>query len=77
MDVRVWPTPNSGLFQVAIPGHGPGTVTMFDATGRKVLGSLPIDGDVMTMDTDLPDGVYHLMVIREGRRSVLPVVVAR
>jgi hypothetical protein len=77
MDVRVWPTPNSGLFQLAVPGNGPGTVAIFDATGRQVLGALPIISDVMTLDTDLPDGVYHLMVLRDGQRSVLPVVVAR
>jgi len=77
MDVRVWPTPNNGLFQLAVPGHGPGTVTMFDGTGRQVLGALPINSEVMTVDTDLPDGVYHVVVLREGRRSVLPVVVAR
>ncbi|HRP00627.1 MAG TPA: T9SS type A sorting domain-containing protein, partial [Flavobacteriales bacterium] len=77
MDVRVWPSPNSGLFQLAVPGNGPGTVTMFDGTGRKVLGALPINSDVMTVDTDLPDGVYHVVVLREGRRSVHRVVVAR
>ncbi len=77
MDVRVWPSPNSGLFQLAVPGNVPGTVTLFDATGRKVLGALPINSDVMTVDTDLPDGVYHMVVVRGVLRWVQRVVVAR
>ncbi len=69
--IRIFPNPNTGSFQVALPqAAAPGTVfRVTDLTGRWVLESRALAGSALqTVEArDLAAGLYFLQVVSEGK----------
>lgn len=69
--IRIFPNPNAGSFQVSLPQvAGPGTIfRVTDLTGRLVLESKALAGTALqTVDArDLAAGLYFLQVVSDGK----------
>jgi alpha/beta superfamily hydrolase len=75
--IRIHPNPSAGLIMVDMAGNGPTVLEVRDALGRMVhAGVLQNDGQPLDMG-HLPNGMYLLRTMVEGREVVARFVVER
>lgn len=62
--VRIIPNPGSGIVDIMVPVHDPGSMlVVLDALGREVM-RMPLSGERMTIDTSaLPRGLYGFNIL--------------
>jgi hypothetical protein len=84
-EISIHPVPNNGKFEINFTNFSlgnEGTIWVSDVLGRKVI-TLPIEiasnaySKAVTLDNDLPDGIYFVEFITQGKKYVKMITVIK
>jgi hypothetical protein len=74
-EMKVWPSPTTGVVSLQTDEMTGGTLTLFNIKGASVK-TFTIDKTLMTLDlSDLPDGVYYLRAVNNKQVGLAKLII--
>jgi len=75
-NINIYPNPNAGIFHIFLDGEGTvNTVEIFDSLGKKVYSKRYNNQKNISIESNLPAGIYFLKIIANNRTQFKTLVV--
>lgn len=79
LDFKLWPNPNNGTFQIAVPTQEPFILAFYDAIGRLIFTN-ELEGSeqyTISLPNNLAPGSYRLLLSAMEEQYNMPIIIQR